>query len=120
MRADRESTRRGVNPKDVVRTAERLADTRDPGDAFLAYFAYLVGQTSANGGVVGADAAAAPDLEGIERALLKGAQAAGRIRPDVTRADITALVVACAARGSAAARRRMVDIALTGLAPPPP
>jgi len=117
MRAHRERTQAGASPRDVVRTAQRLADTRDPGDAFLGYFAYLVEQTSANGGVAGA--AEVPDLEGIERALLKGAQEAGRIRPDVTHADNTALVVACAARKSPAARRRTVGNALTGLAPPP-
>jgi hypothetical protein len=122
MRVDRQGERREAGPpRDAVRTAQHLADTRDPGDAFLAYFGYLVEQAAANrGGGVGAGAAAAPDLGDMERALLRGAQEAGRIRRDVTHADVTALVAACAARGSEAARRRLVGIALTGLAPPPP
>jgi hypothetical protein len=113
--------------QNFVRTAQHLADTRDPGEAFLGYFAFLVEQAAAERGTAaapardGVDAAArgGEDLAGLERALLKGAQLAGTIRPDVTRADVEALVAACAARDTATGRRRMVDIVLTGLAPPP-
>ena len=103
--------------QDLVRTAQRLADTHEPGEAFHAYFAYLVEQEPAGRGP--AEAGGSQDLDGMERALLTGAQQAGTIRPDVTHADVLALAVACAARPSAAARRRMTDIVLTGLGPAP-
>ena len=107
----------GASPvDDLVRTAQRLADTHEPGEAFHAYFAYLVEQEP---GGRGPAEAGGRDLEGMERALLKGAQQAGTIRPDVTHADVLALAVACAARPSGAARQRMTDIVLTGLGPAP-
>ena len=104
---------------DLVRTAHRLADDTDAGDAFFGYFAYWVEQAAANGGPVTAPAGAADDLESIERALLQGAQDAGAVRRDVTHADVKALMAACAAREGVAARRRMVGIARGGLTPVP-
>jgi hypothetical protein len=76
-------------------------------------------QAAANGGPVAAPAGAGDDLEGIERALLQGAQDAGAVRRDVTHADVKALMTACAAREGGAARRRMVGIARGSLAPVP-
>jgi hypothetical protein len=104
---------------DLVRAAQRLADDNDAGDAFFGYFAYRVERAAANGGPVAAPAGSADDLEGVERALLQGAQDAGAVRGDVTHADVRALMAACAARKGEAARRRMVGIARGALTPVP-
>ncbi|WP_433440738.1 TetR/AcrR family transcriptional regulator [Nonomuraea sp. CA-141351] len=115
---------------EIVERATNLAATRDPGAAFFDFFAYMVGQAAANRGLAealsgdGFDIQAAasgtePDLDGVERDLLMRAQQAGAVRPDVTIADVKALIVGCLARERHAldpeARERMIAIASAGL-----
>jgi hypothetical protein len=58
-------------------------------------------------------------LDGIEQTLLADAQQSGAVRPDVTAADVKALIVGCLGRertgADPAARRRMISIACAGL-----
>jgi AcrR family transcriptional regulator len=115
---------------EIVQHAGHLAATRDAGAAFFEFFGYMVQQAAANRGLAEAlggggfdiEAAAARtghDLDGVEQALLARAQKAGAVRPDVTSADVKALVVGCLARerqrADPAARQRMVAIARAGL-----
>lgn len=117
---------------EITDHARHLAATRDAGPAFFDFFTHLVEQATANRGLAealggeGFDVEAASsrtgfDLEGIEQALLARAQGAGAVRPDVTIADVKALVIGCLARErqsvDAEARRRMITIACAGLRP---
>jgi AcrR family transcriptional regulator len=117
---------------EIVGHARDLLATRDPAAAFFEFFAYMVGQAAANRGLAealsggGYDIEAAASrtehgLEDVENELLARAQRAGAVRADVTNADVKALVVACLVRErrppDEAARRRMIDIASTGLRP---
>ncbi|GII77175.1 TetR family transcriptional regulator [Sphaerisporangium rufum] len=119
---------------EIVDQARWLAATKDPGTAFFAFFAHMVDQAAANRGLAEAlagdgfdvEAAAARtglDLDGVERELLDHARRAGAVRPDLTWADVKALIVGCLAREGAftdaEARRRMIEIACAGLAAPP-
>ncbi|WP_433204623.1 TetR family transcriptional regulator [Dactylosporangium sp. CS-047395] len=97
---------------------------------FFAYLEHLVTVAAEHRGLAealagaGFDVAAAArrsgiDLDGIEAGLLHEAQRAGQVRPDVTFADVKALVVGCVAREAGgvdlAARARMVAMMKTGL-----
>ncbi|MFI5910496.1 TetR/AcrR family transcriptional regulator [Dactylosporangium sp. NPDC051541] len=97
---------------------------------FFAYLDHLVGVAAEHRGLaealtgagfdVGAAAARTGlDLDGAEAALLAAAQRAGTVRPDVTMADVKALIAGCVARESAgpdpAARARMVAMMKAGL-----
>jgi AcrR family transcriptional regulator len=116
--------------REIVDQAKQLAVTRDPGSAFFEFFGYMVEQAAANRGLAEAlggggfdvEATAARtgyDLDGVERALLLGAQKAGAVRPDATIADVKALIVGCLVRersdADPEARRRMIAIACAGL-----
>jgi AcrR family transcriptional regulator len=116
--------------EDLVARAGQLRSAGEPAAAFFGYLAYLADVAAANRGLaealagagfdVGAAAArGGQDLEGMEAALLADAQAAGAVRPDVTPADVKALIVACVAREAAgtdeAGRRRIVEIIAAGL-----
>jgi AcrR family transcriptional regulator len=113
-----------------VDQARVLAAEKDPGDAFLAFFAYLVEQGAANRGLADAlagtgfdiEAAAAdaePDLMAALGDLLDAAQQAGMVRDDVDTADVKALIQGCMARersaADPAALDRMIAIACQGL-----
>ena len=113
-----------------VDQARVLAAEKDPGDAFLAFFAYLVEQGAANRGLADAlagtgfdiEAAAAdaePDLMAALGDLLDAAQQAGMVRDDVDTADVKALIQGCLARerpaADPAALDRMIAIACQGL-----
>jgi AcrR family transcriptional regulator len=115
---------------EIVEQARHLAATRDPGTAFFDFFAYMVEQALANRGLAealagdGFDIEAAAtrtehDLDGIEQELLIRAQQAGAVRPDVTTADVKALIIGCLARERLSAdpnaRQRMLAIACAGL-----
>ncbi|MEU5872177.1 helix-turn-helix domain-containing protein [Glycomyces sp. NPDC047369] len=119
----------------IVDRARELAATREPGEAFFAFFAVMVEQISVNRGWSQAmsgsgfdvDAVAfAPehDLLTVEDDLLAAAQQAGAVRPEITRADVKALMVGCIAREQQAldpdARKRMIDVVCAGLATTPP
>lgn len=95
--------------EELVGEAARLAETRDAGAAFFAYFALLVREGAANRGLAEALAGAGYDLEGAAtragldvtgglRELLTAAQAAGAVRGDVGYADVKALMNGCLTR----------------------
>ena len=115
---------------EIADQARRLRTGLPPGDAFFAFVAYMVDQAAANRGLAEAFGGAgfdiesaasrsAHDLDGVETALLRDAQTAGRVRADVTTADIKALIIGCLARerqpADLDARRRMVEIMRAGL-----
>ncbi|MGW6144858.1 TetR/AcrR family transcriptional regulator [Streptomyces sp. NPDC055140] len=110
----------------------RLADTRDPAEAFFDFFAYLVDRVRKNRGLTEGMSGAGFDipsavtdesrrLAAAEAALLAAAQRAGSVRADLAVADMRALMVGCVAREQDATdpkvRRRMIDIASTGMRP---
>ncbi|MFJ8109213.1 TetR/AcrR family transcriptional regulator [Streptomyces sp. NPDC096132] len=114
----------------IVDRARELAATRDPGTAFFEFFAHMVEQIAVNRGLSQAMSGTGFDVEAVafdpehnllavEDELLAAAQKAGAVRPDITRADVKALMVGCLAREQQAldpeARRRMIDVVRTGL-----
>jgi AcrR family transcriptional regulator len=119
--------------EELVAQARTLIEQGPPERAFFEFFAYLVDQAAANRGLgealggAGFDieaAAADLGLETLERRLLDLAQRAGAVRADTTHEDVKALLLGCLARErqppDLAARRRMIDISLRGLAPDEP
>jgi AcrR family transcriptional regulator len=113
-----------------VTSARTLAETQEPGAAFLAYFALMVNEGAVDRGLADAlvgggfdiEAAAARsehDIMGALRQLLTAAQQAGSIRADVDTADVRALIAGCLARerqqADRPARQRMITIAYDGL-----
>jgi AcrR family transcriptional regulator len=121
-----------------VHQADLLAATKPPGEAFFAFFAYLVAEGAVDHGLADALVGAGFDIEaaasrsqhdvmGAIRGLLAAAQQAGDVRADVDTADVKALMAGCLARGRAAeggmdstARDRLVAVIRAGLRPPPP
>ncbi len=116
--------------QECVDQAHVLAAAKEPGDAFLAFFAYLVEQGAANRGLADALAGAGFDIKtaasNAERdlmaafgELLADAQRAGVVRDDIDTADVKALIEGCLARERPAAdpgaRDRMIAIACQGL-----
>ncbi len=91
----------------MITMAQDLADAEDPGAAFFDYFTHIVGQAESSKGVhealvnagfqleesVGALAGQMRDAMG---ALLKRAQEAGAVRPDLTAVDAKALMAGVA------------------------
>ncbi|XVU26003.1 TetR/AcrR family transcriptional regulator [Actinoplanes sp. CA-054009] len=115
----------GAEVAEIHAEAERVRSAFGPGEAFARFFAFMVGRAAADRGLAealsggGFDIEAAADrtghdLEGLESSLLVDAQRAGAVRPDVTRADVKALLNACVA---APDRERMIQIVLAGLRP---
>ncbi|WP_128374367.1 TetR/AcrR family transcriptional regulator [Streptomyces cavernae] len=115
---------------EIVVRARELAATRDPGTAFFEFFALMVEQIAVNRGLSQAMSGSGFDVEAVafdpernlltvEEGLLAGARKAGAVRPDITRADVKALMVGCLAREQHAldpqARKRMIDVACAGL-----
>jgi AcrR family transcriptional regulator len=113
-----------------VTTAQALAETHEPGDAFVGYLAFLIDKGAADqslaevlvGGGVDIEAAAGRsqhDVMGALRGLLEAAQRSGAVRADVDTADVKAVVAGCLSRErehpDPAARKRMIDIACAGL-----
>ncbi|GAB3448638.1 TetR/AcrR family transcriptional regulator [Streptomonospora sediminis] len=115
-----------------VGRAEELAADAEPGEAFFAFFAFLVqesamdrGMTDALSGTDDEKAALVADPEhdvmGAMERLLVRAQQAGAVRPDIEVADVKALVVACLSRSpepgctDESALRRLVSVACAGL-----
>jgi hypothetical protein len=90
--------------QDLIEKALSLADAADPGAAFVEFFTYIVGQTEGSKGVHEALISsgfkydervgdlAARMLESMD-VLLKRAQQAGAVRPDLTASDAKALMV---------------------------
>ncbi|TQS39938.1 TetR/AcrR family transcriptional regulator [Cryptosporangium phraense] len=117
----------------LVSEARALATDRAPADAFFAFFAVMAAEGALDRGLadalVGAgfdiDAAADAtgyDLNGHFDRLLRAAQEAGAVRPDVDFADVKALLAGCLARerdaADPAARERLVAVVRAGLHPP--
>jgi AcrR family transcriptional regulator len=116
----------------LVEQAHALAGSADPGEAFFGYFLALVEEGASNRVLSDAMAGGAFDLEtaapGAEERLraafgelLKAAQQAGAVRPDIDVSDVKALLVGCDAmvryRGDPAAAHRLATIAFDGLRP---
>jgi AcrR family transcriptional regulator len=114
----------------LVMHARTVAETREPGDAFFAFFGYMVTEGATNQGLAQALAGAGFDAEAAAsgadddvmaalRDLLVRAQQAGQVRDDVDVADVKALIVACLARPDTDpdARTRMISITTAGLRP---
>jgi AcrR family transcriptional regulator len=116
--------------EELVRTAGELADGKEPGEAFFAFFSLMVEEGAANKGLVDALAGAgfdfqavaaddAHDVMGAWKGLLQRAQDAGVIRADVDIADAKALLAGCLDRERGAphpdARARMLAIVREGL-----
>jgi AcrR family transcriptional regulator len=116
-----------------VTTAHTLAGAHDAGDAFFAYFAYMVDQGATDhaladalvGGGVDIEAAAARsqhDVMGALGQLLTAAQRAGAVRTGIDTTDVKALMTGCLARerdrADHAARQRMITIVCDGLRVP--
>ena len=114
-----------------VGMAEELRQTRQPGDAFFAYFAFLVEKGAVDHGLADAFTGAGFDIEaaaarsqhdviGALGRLLVAAQRAGVVRVDVDTADVKALIAGCHVRerpqADAAVRQRMTEICCAGLA----
>jgi AcrR family transcriptional regulator len=100
--------------------AERLSATREPGEAFFAFFAALVRAGASHRGLAEAlagagydlDAAAAAaghDVPGQLRTLLTRAQGAGAVRPDIEYPDLKALIVGCLAHPGGSADAAALD-----------
>ena len=110
--------------------ADELAATKDPGDAFLDFFALVVHEGAAHRGLAEALAGAGYDIEtageragfdvpGRLRDMLTRAQQAGAIRPDVQYADVKALMAGCLVRDTAdaAGLDRVIEVVCQGLRP---
>lgn len=113
-----------------VTTAQALADTLDPGEAFFAYIAFLIDNGTSDHALAevmvgsGYDIEAAAsrsqyDMLGALGQLLDAAQRAGAVRADLDTADVKAVVAGCLSRErdqpDPAARKRMIAIARAGL-----
>ncbi|HVV25012.1 MAG TPA: helix-turn-helix domain-containing protein [Pseudonocardiaceae bacterium] len=93
---------------DLIERADALAD-RDPATAFLEFFTAVVHEGAQHLGLAEAlagngydmdaiGAEAGYDVAGRMQRMLAEAQAAGTIRPEITYADVKALMTACLAR----------------------
>jgi AcrR family transcriptional regulator len=115
---------------ELIRRADALADSEDPGTAFVTFFATLVREGAAYRGLAEALAGAGYDIEataaragydlpGTLRRLLARAQQAGAVRADIEYADVKALMAGCLARAEtstdAAVLDRIVAVVCDGL-----
>ncbi|MET8044707.1 helix-turn-helix domain-containing protein [Micromonospora sp. NPDC005215] len=118
----------------LVRRARELHERLAPIDAFFEFFTVLVAEGSTDRGLAEALANAGFDVEAAASAaaydfgtaladLLDGAQTAGGVRPEITVADIKALLEGCLARErfgvDSEARGRLIGIIRRGLRPDP-
>jgi AcrR family transcriptional regulator len=120
------------------RVQELAADARsaladdDPGEAFYRFLRMLAERSATDMALADAFAAAGIDIKsslGVCKQdlsaaiddLLERAQAAGAVRPDVSVADVFALLsstsIACGRQGLADASERLVGVVLDGLRP---
>jgi AcrR family transcriptional regulator len=115
--------------------AETLLTAADPGRAFSDFFSYLVADAATKIAITEAlldaggdhDGAAGPASDGLRQAvgaLLRHAQLAGAIRPDVELPEVYALLVGTSRATARAhldeqARARLLAIVFYGLAPRP-
>jgi AcrR family transcriptional regulator len=97
---------------ELTAQADQLAATAGPGDAFFTFFALVVREGATHRGLAEALAGAGYDVEaaggragydvsGRLRDLLRAAQQAGAVRPDVSYLDVKALMAGCLARETA-------------------
>jgi AcrR family transcriptional regulator len=114
--------------------ARALAEAKDPAAAFFAFLEHIVEEGAAKrdllvavmGGGAEFDIAAADVKDGLHEALdtlLRRAQSAGAVRPDVTALMVMSLVGAtcqAAAQASAAPTSDLLPIICDGLRPPNP
>ncbi|MEV1005787.1 TetR/AcrR family transcriptional regulator [Streptomyces sp. NPDC049881] len=110
-----------------VERARALADSAEPGEAFLAYFTFLVREGAVDRGLAdalkgaGFDCAsitADPDRDvlGWLYELLLRAQESGAVRPGIDMADINAMLVGCLSRpDDGDGRSRVIGIVTAGL-----
>lgn len=117
--------------ENVVQQARTAAASKDPGTAFLDFFALMVNQFAENLALSDALAGAGFDMHtvasgtkldvmGALRDLLSRAQEAGAVRTDLEVDDVKALMIACCRGPQAAdahARRRMIAVISQGLRP---
>ncbi|GIM93724.1 putative transcriptional regulatory protein TetR [Paractinoplanes toevensis] len=131
----------------LVRRAEEIAAQEPPATAFFTFFAFLVGESSADHAVGDALTGAGFDLQAeastairdfgaAMTGMLTRAQEAGAVRADADTADIKALIAGCLARAKDSnsdgdregdgdrerdrdgdAQRRMIEIVCAGLRP---
>ncbi|WP_028045509.1 TetR/AcrR family transcriptional regulator [Cellulomonas sp. URHE0023] len=110
--------------------ADELAATQDPGSAFFTFFTELIHEGSDHRGLAQSLAGAGFDIEAaagdpgtgasvrLDR-LLKSAQHSGAVRPEITFADVKALMSGCLAReldpADAGALGRVVTVVCDGL-----
>lgn len=114
----------------LVQQADSPADGEEPGEAFFAFFSFMVEESATNRGLVDALAGSGFDFQSVAaerrydvmgawRNLLQRAQRAGAIREDVDIADVKALLTGCVDRERGAAdpiaRARMLAIVRAGL-----
>jgi AcrR family transcriptional regulator len=117
--------------RDLTDRARSLLDAPDPGSAFFEYAAHVVEEgtakhdlidalASTGAPVAAADLAETHDFRAALAALLRRAQDAGAVRPDLTQPQLSALLVGV----SLAARTNLGDtgalrVVLDGLRPQP-
>lgn len=117
----------------LARSAEALADAADPGAALFHFFTTVVDQAATKNALVDAltesglaitEAAAPAGLRDALSTLLRRAQDAGTVRPDLGVPELIGLLVG-ASRGveqvgeDRQARRRIIAVILDGLRPDP-
>jgi AcrR family transcriptional regulator len=117
----------------LIREAEQLEQSPDPGDAFFGFLRLMAARSSADMALADAFTEAGYDvksgsvefkdrlLEALDR-MLRRAQAAGAVRTDLTAPDVLALMAAsCMATGrfglSGADRDRVLGVVVDGLRP---
>jgi AcrR family transcriptional regulator len=122
----------------LTRLGERaaaLSDSEEPGPAFFAFAALVVGQASSKNAFSDALAAAGVNVQaaasgvseefaGAMTALLTNAQQAGVVRPDIGVAELKAVLVGASRAveqggDDPAIRARILAVMLDGLRPPP-
>ncbi len=112
--------------------AEALAAQEEPGTAFSLFFAAVVRAGATDRGLAERLAAAAGDPDTLSERigadvlcerlgdLLVNAQGAGAVRPEVSLADVEALMVACMSRQGGDALEPIIAVVSDGLRPHSP
>ena len=111
--------------QDLAANADALASDNDPGTAFFALFTRLVREGATHRGLAEALAVGGFDIESAATAagcnvsdrlgrLLREAQRCGAVRPEITFADLKALVSGCLAY-QGPDPERVIDVIRTGL-----